>query len=134
MSRIANDDLWETASKTNPQVAAQIDASVPVLGWNPDRFGEMRSAAATIIKDAGLPTRLYPRADGGILIFAIDPLSGEPPTRLLEQERGAVVALEDDRRREHGRSQHVRTHQLPPVGPGPLASTSAKLWAAPSCR
>ncbi|MBT8082315.1 MAG: hypothetical protein KJP08_00635 [Gammaproteobacteria bacterium] len=68
MSRIGNDDLWRTASKTNPQIAAQIDAGAPVLGWNPDNLDEIRNAAATIIKGAGLPTRMYALADGGILM------------------------------------------------------------------
>lgn len=68
MSRIANDSLWQTARKSNSQVASQITAGAPVLGWNPDKFDEIRGAAATMIKNAGLPTRLHRLADGSILM------------------------------------------------------------------
>ena len=71
MTRIPDDDLWESAKLANPHIAAQIDADYPVLGWNPDGYDAIRNDAARMIKEAALPTRIHALADGSFLFSGL---------------------------------------------------------------
>jgi hypothetical protein len=71
MTRIANEKLWSAAGLANPEVAAKIDASAPILGWNPDRFDAERDMAAQLMKAAALPTNMHALSDGGFLLTGL---------------------------------------------------------------
>ena len=71
MTRISNDDLWQTAKLANPNIVAQIDANAAVLGWKPDNQDAVRDKTAQLIKAAALPTNMQALSDGSVLLSGL---------------------------------------------------------------
>ena len=71
VTRIDNPGLWTSAGRAEPEVAAKIDPSLPVLGWNQDDFDLLRGMVELQMRTAALPTNLVALRTSGFVLSGV---------------------------------------------------------------
>ena len=105
LTRVANDDLVRLAHTLHPELMAQIDSATPVLGWLEDPHDEVRHEAASLIKQAALPTGMHLLRGGRQLLTGLN---------------GALYSLEDGQWQNRSLTHHYQITDLVELPSGEL--------------
>lgn len=109
ITRTGNDSLWTSLKEIKQDVASQIDDSLPMLGWNPDEFGDKRSAALELISGGGLPTNIHNLGNGTLLASGF---------------LGAIYEHDGNAWRRHSLPTHYKVTDLGGLGGGRILAGS----------
>ena len=104
-TRIANDDLWRRLRRVHPEVGAQVDGRLPVLGWRGDAHARIRGEGARLMKDFALPTRRHTVERSGTWLTGLN---------------GGLYAFRDGTLVNHSLKRHYKINDLVELTSGEL--------------